>query len=98
MAGLITETTDATFKSEVLEAAQPVLVDFWVPWCGPCRALVPVLDQLARDHAGKAKIVKLNVDQNPGTAQAYRVQSIPMLAFFLHGQHKGNLVGLQPKE
>ena len=88
--------TDATFGEEIA-GSLPVLVDFWAEWCGPCRAISPVLEQLARDQAGKLKIVKINVDQNPVTAGAYRVQSIPTMMLFKGGKVAETVVGAAPK-
>ena len=90
--------TDANFRAEVLESNQPVLVDFWAVWCGPCRALTPAIDQLAREQAGRAKVGKLNVDDSPQTAAEYGVQSIPTVLVFRGGEVVGQLVGVQPKE
>ena len=98
MAGQIQEVSDATFQTEVLEAPTPVLVDFWAPWCGPCRALTPIVEQLATENAAKVKFVKVNVDDNPRVAQTYRIQGIPTLMIFKGGQRAGELVGLQPKD
>ncbi len=78
--------TDATFAAEVLQSSLPVLVDFWAPWCGPCRALVPLIDQLAGEYEGKVKIVKMNVDENPSTPGKYNVRAIPTLIFFKGGE------------
>ena len=82
----VTEVTDATFQTEVLNSTVPVLVDFWAPWCGPCRAIAPLLDELAGEYAGKAKVVKINVDDHQAVAQRYRVSSIPNLIVFKNGQ------------
>jgi thioredoxin 1 len=93
----ITEFTDGNFQNEVLQSSQPVLVDFWAPWCGPCRMIGPVIEQLAAENAGSAKIGKVNVDDNPGAAQTYGVSSIPTLMIFKGGQVVERFVGLQPK-
>jgi thioredoxin 1 len=89
--------TDDTFEREVLQSATPVLVDFWAPWCGPCRAIAPVVDELAREFAGKLKVVKMNVDDNPSTPNKYGVRGIPTLLVVEGGQVKEQLVGAQPK-
>ena len=93
----VTEVTDATFQTEVLDAGVPVLVDFWAPWCGPCRAIAPLLDELAGEYAGKAKVVKINVDDHQAVAQRYRVSSIPNLIVFKNGQVAQQIVGAVPK-
>ena len=92
----LVSATDASFASEVV-AAVPVLVDFWAPWCGPCRMVAPVLEELARDLAGQLKIVKLNVDENPASASRYRARSIPMLTVFKNGKAVDTFVGAMPK-
>jgi thioredoxin 1 len=93
----VTEVTDATFQTEVLNSSVPVLVDFWAPWCGPCRAIAPLLDELAGEYAGKAKVVKINVDDHQAVAQRYRVSSIPNLIVFKNGQVAQQIVGAVPK-
>jgi len=91
--------TDATFESEVLGAGSvPVLLDCWAPWCGPCRMIAPVLDQLATESAGQYLIAKLNVDENQQTAAQFRVQSIPTMLIFKNGALVERFVGVQPKE
>lgn len=87
--------TDETFAKEVLQAEQPVLVDFWAPWCGPCRVLGPIVEKLAGEFAGKVKVAKLNVDENPVTAQKYGVMSIPTMIIYKGGQVAEQIVGLQ---
>ena len=92
------EVTDSTFEQEVLQANQPVLVDFWAVWCGPCRAVAPVVEELAGDYEGKLKVMKLDVDDNPRTAMAYGVQSIPTLLVFKDGKPAERIVGAVPKQ
>jgi thioredoxin len=89
--------SDSNFDSEVAASKVPVLVDFWAPWCGPCIQLSPVIDEIANERAGKTKVVKVNVDENPATAGRFRINSIPALVFFKGGQPVGQLVGRQPK-
>lgn len=91
------QLTDATFKKEVLESNKPVLVDLWAPWCGPCRMLGPVVEELAAEYAGKAVVGKLNTDENSDTMTAYRVSAIPTLLFFKGGKLVEQMVGVQSK-
>jgi thioredoxin 1 len=90
--------TDADFKQAVLESAEPVIVDFWAEWCGPCKAMAPTLDELADDNDGKVKIGKLNVDENNGTAMNYGIRGIPTLLFFKNGEVVDQVVGVAPKD
>ena len=92
------EINDANFKSEVTDSEIPVLVDFWAPWCGPCRTVAPVLEELAKEYDGKVKVVKLNVDENQSTASEFGVRSIPTLILFKAGKVLEQTVGVQPKE
>ena len=92
------DVTDRTFSAEVLSYPGTVLVDCWAPWCGPCRMVAPVLEQLAREYAGRLKIAKLNVDENPATATQYGIQSIPTMLLFKNGGQMNRLVGALPKQ
>ncbi len=89
--------TELNFKAEILDSGQVALVDFWAPWCGPCRMLAPVIDELAGDYAGRAIVATLNVDENPKIASRYGIRSIPSLLLFKNGQHVDQMVGAMPK-
>ncbi|MCQ9368689.1 thioredoxin [Brevibacterium sp. 50QC2O2] len=94
---MATEVTDATFKAEVLDNDQPVVVDFWAPWCGPCRMVSPIVDQIAEEQADKIKVVKVNTDDNMQTAAAYGITSIPALYVFKGGEVAKTIIGARPK-
>ncbi|XNN88086.1 thioredoxin [Curtobacterium flaccumfaciens] len=89
--------TDATFSDEVLKSDKTILVDFWAEWCGPCRAVSPILDQIAEERAGKIEIVKLNVDDNPQSAMNYQITSIPAMKVFKGGEVVKTVIGAKPK-
>ena len=91
------DVTDADFEQEVLKAAKPVLVDFWAPWCGPCRMVAPIVEELADEYAGKVEFVKMNTDDNPNTAIKYGIRSIPTLLVFKGGEPVGQIIGFRPK-
>jgi thioredoxin 1 len=94
----IIEATDANFEQEVLKSEQPVLVDFWAAWCGPCKAIAPTVDAVATSYQGKAKIMKMDVDKNPSTPMRYNVRGIPTLLVFKGGQVKEQIVGYVAKD
>jgi thioredoxin 1 len=91
------EVTDSTFETEVLKSDKPVLVDFWAPWCGPCRMVAPVVEELSDEYSGKVKFLKLNTDDNMNTAAAYGIRSIPTLLMFKGGQPVEQIIGFRPK-
>ena len=91
------KVTDANFEAEVLQSKEPVVVDFWAEWCGPCRMIAPALDEISKEMAGKVKIVKMNVDENPGVPGKFGIRSIPTLMIFKGGQLAAQKVGASPK-
>jgi thioredoxin len=95
--GNVREVTDRTFAQEVLQSTAPVLVDVWADWCGPCKAIAPIVEELAREYGGRLKVMKLDVDENPRTASTYKVQSIPTLLVFKDGKPAERIVGAVPK-
>jgi len=92
------QLSDSSFEQEVVKSAIPVLVDFWAPWCGPCRMLAPVVEELAKEYAGRVKVCKLNTDECPGTASAYKISAIPTVLLFKGGKMVQELVGLQTRD
>lgn len=97
MAKDIVEIGDSSFESEVLQSDKPVLVDFWAPWCGPCRAIAPIVEELAKDFGDKVKFTKCNVDENPTTPTKYGIKSIPTLIFFKDGEIRDKVIGIVAK-
>ena len=91
------DVTDETFEAEVLNSDKTIMVDFWAEWCGPCRAVSPILDQIAAEHSDKLQIVKLNVDDNPQTAMKYRITSIPAMKVYRGGEVVKTVIGAKPK-
>ncbi len=94
----IKDATTGTFETEVLNSAEPVLVDFWAPWCGPCRMVAPVVEEIAKEYDGKVKVLKLNTDENMDIAIKYNILSIPTLGFFKGGQMVDRIIGAVPKK
>ena len=94
----VSKVSDSDFESQVLKSAEPVVVDFWAEWCGPCRMIAPALEEIAGTMNGKVKIVKLNVDENPATAAKYGIMSIPTLMLFKNGELASRQVGAAPKQ
>ena len=95
---MVIDVTDSSFEQEVVKSSLPVLVDLWAPWCGPCRMVAPVVEKLSEKYSGRFKFCKVNVDENPKTATAYRVMSIPMLMFFKNGQAVDTVIGAVPEQ
>jgi thioredoxin 1 len=94
---MVTEINDQNFESEVIKSTIPVAVDFWAPWCGPCRSLAPITEKLSETYAGKVKFCKINVDENPEMSQKYKVMSIPLVLFFKAGVQRDSSLGLVPE-
>ncbi len=98
MAGNVLEITDNNYEEEVAKSPIPVLLDFWAPWCGPCVRMTPIIEELAKDFAGKAKIAKMNVDENVKIPMEFRITSIPTIMIFKNGKKEAEVVGGRPKE
>jgi thioredoxin 1 len=95
--GATKAVTDATFEAEVLKSSKPVIVDYWAEWCGPCRQVAPVLEEIASEHGDKIDVVKLNIDENPAISQRYKIMAIPTMSVFKDGEVVKQIVGAKPK-
>jgi thioredoxin 1 len=95
--GATKAVTDATFEAEVLKSSKPVIVDYWAEWCGPCRQVAPVLEEIASEHGDKIDVVKLNIDENPAVSQRYKIMAIPTMSVFKDGEVVKQIVGAKPK-
>jgi thioredoxin 1 len=95
--GATKAVTDATFEAEVLKSSKPVIVDYWAEWCGPCRQVSPVLEEIASEHGDKIDVVKLNIDENPAISQRYKIMAIPTMSVFKDGEVVKQIVGAKPK-
>lgn len=93
----VREVTDATWENDVVKSELPVLVDFWAPWCGPCRMVAPIVEELAQEYSGKVNFLKINTDENPMVPAKFGIRSIPSLLIFRGGELKGTIVGFRPK-
>jgi thioredoxin 1 len=93
----VREVTDATWENDVVKSELPVLVDFWAPWCGPCRMVAPIVEELAQEYSGKVNFLKINTDENPMVPAKFGIRSIPSLLIFKGGELKGTIVGFRPK-
>lgn len=98
MAGNVRDISDNSFEQDVLKSSTPTLVDFWAPWCGPCKSIAPLLEEIANEYAGKLNVMKINVDDNPFTPTKYNVRGIPNLVFFKDGKVVDQIVGAVPKD
>ncbi|ABV72955.1 Thioredoxin [Rickettsia canadensis str. McKiel] len=94
---MASNVNDSSFKKEVLESDLPVLVDFWAEWCGPCKMLTPIIDEISKELQGKVKVLKMNIDENPNTPSEYGIRSIPTIMLFKNGEQKDTKIGLQQK-